>query len=157
MFGLRLEELEGKRGKGHYCLKSTIPAHLAQGVIPQPPDAASTSLLLVILSLTYTNSKKISAQELYDALRHLGLERNTAYASLMPPHSPAIYKSDNGGTVEYLLSAWLKQGYLEKTKSKDPVPVVWYSWGARAKLEFGEEDVKEFIAEFYDDMEVWRD
>lgn len=153
---MRLEELEGKRGKGLYCLKSTIPAHLGKGVIPQPPDAASTSLLLVILSLIYTNSKKITAQELYDALRHLGLERNAAYGSLMPPYSPAIYRSENGGTIEYLLSVWLKQGYLEKTKSRETVPVIWYSWGARAKFEFGEDNVKEFIAEFYDDMEVWR-
>jgi hypothetical protein len=85
------------------------------------------------------------------------LEKNSVYPDLLPESAKSItYKQDKGGTVEYLLSNWVKQLYLEKQKAPvvgNEVAEVVYVWGPRAKLEMGEEGVAAFIAEFYDDWE----
>jgi hypothetical protein len=85
------------------------------------------------------------------------LAKNSVYPDLLPESAKSItYKQDKGGTVEFLLSNWVKQLYLEKNKVPAvgiEVPEVVYVWGSRAKLEMGEAGVAGFIAEFYDDWE----
>lgn len=83
--------------------------------------------------------------------------KNEVYPDLLPDSLKSItYKTDKGGTVEYLVTNWVKQLYLEKAKAPvvgNEVPEVVYVWGSRAKLEMGEAGVAGFIAEFYDDWE----
>jgi hypothetical protein len=73
VFGLGIHELDNRGSKGGssglYTLRNAVPYASRLADHATPPDAASQTLLCIILSLIYSNGSEIRSNDLYDALR----------------------------------------------------------------------------------------
>jgi hypothetical protein len=73
VFGLGIHELAMRGGKGGssglYTLRNEVPFDSRLTGHSTPPDAASQTLLCIVLSLIYSNGSEIKGSDLYDALR----------------------------------------------------------------------------------------
>lgn len=90
----------------------------------------SITLLTLILVLVYVNGKSITSDSLFRQLNTLSISNEHDHLDF--------------GKIDDQISNFTKQGYLETEKSDNNDSFELY-WGPRAKAEFHDEDMIEFI------------
>jgi len=140
VFGIKLIDLEQSR----YILVNTLDNPVAEDVDVE--DHAKTGLVLVILALIFMRGNQIGEDELFEALRKLGVDVDQ-------PHE--VF-----GDVRRLITVeFIRQAYLESERQPtiDP-PKLIFHWGLRAKAETTKRDVLEFVCSIYGNKEPteWR-
>lgn len=145
VFGIKLVDLEQNR----YILVNNLDNPVAEDVDPE--DHAKTGLVLVILALIFMRGNQIGEDELYEALRKLGVDVDQLHEVF--------------GDVRRLITVeFVRQAYLESERQQtvDP-PKLIFRWGLRAKAETTKRDVLEFVCSIYGNKEPtewrtqWRD
>ncbi|KAF9360267.1 hypothetical protein BGX34_007868 [Mortierella sp. NVP85] len=147
VFGMELVELttKGRTGQGaekgakSYMLRNILPMELiASGAADVEAELEDMGLLMVVLSLIMVRQGAIYESALMSQLRRL---------SLLEDNSPF-------GDIQKKMEAFIKKRYLEKFKldhmddSGEKVEME-YRWGPRARIEFPEMNVLQFIEEVF--------
>ncbi|RHZ56349.1 hypothetical protein Glove_402g46 [Diversispora epigaea] len=125
-----------------FMLRNTLPKKLREVNLinwDKNQELEKMGLLTVILSLIHVNGRILSDDQLNHYFRRLRL-------------------GDEPLNTTKLIATFIKQGYLNKqkvtaiensrTSEKDPVE---YRWGPRAKIEFSESSICDFIKGVYGD------
>ncbi|XP_065829394.1 non-structural maintenance of chromosomes element 3 homolog [Oscarella lobularis] len=148
MFGIRVEELSTRSSK-FFVLINNLDPDQRKEIIPTPlEDSCHRALLFVVLTLIYTKNKKITEDQLWYVLRRLGVEKSQRH--------PVF-----GAKPEKLIeSTFVKQLYLNCYKEKHPDSgdvSLFFTWGARADLEFKPDTILNFVAQEYGgDVDQWK-
>lgn len=103
-------------------------------------------LLMVVLGMIYCNTMEMTVNKLYGHLKKHGID------SRNKKKHPVF-----GDAVNLIETEMVRQKYLHKfTRKHNEGEEVVLRWGARAKAEFTERSVLEFMAEVYgEDVEEW--
>ena len=95
------------------------------------PDLAlpSRALLTLTICLIYVNEMSILQEELFRLLTKVGIEPNLYIRDL----TPNLLQAPNKGSMEHLLAAWVKEGYIVKNIEKGVInnKSISYSLGGR--------------------------
>jgi len=159
IFGIRVEELEHK--KGHYILVNQL-AEEENGendhIHWSDNDAGQMGLTFSILGLIFMNGGKVSDEVLFKFLKSLGVseeivrkERGREKTVEVDPEVSALF----GGDVKKFVNEVLvgKQHYLARVRvpSHDVEQEVYeYTWGDRAEKEVKRSSVLKMVCELYD-------
>jgi len=159
VFGIRVEELENK--KGHYILVN----QLAQDgnsendhIYWSDNEAGQMGLTFSLLGLVFMNGGKVSDEILFKFLKSLGVsedivrkERGREKCVEVDPEVAALFGGDVKKFVNEVLVA--KQHYLARAR----VPhhdvdkeIYEYTWGDRAEKEVKRSNVLKMVCELYD-------
>lgn len=159
IFGIRVEELENKRG--HYILVN----QLAQDensendhIYWSENEAGQMGLTFSLLGLIFMNGGKVSDEILFKFLKSLGVsedivrkERGREKAVEVDPEVTALFGGDVKKFVNEVLVA--KQHYLARARVEHhdvDKEIYEYSWGDRAELEVKRSNVLKMVCELYD-------
>ncbi|XP_067931435.1 non-structural maintenance of chromosomes element 3 homolog [Watersipora subatra] len=120
-------------------LESTDP-HLTWG----DTDNQHAALLMIILSIILMAGDVIGDDDLWKALKHLGLDYE---------------KPDNevfGDVKKLVTQEFVQQGYIVYSKLPETDPAKYeFKWGTRAQLLTTKDDVLSFVCQIYDQMEMF--
>lgn len=159
IFGIRVEELEAK--KGHYILVNQLALEEnteTDHIYWSDNEAAQMGLTFSILGLIFMNGEKVSDEILFKFLKSLGVsednvrkERGREKSVEVDPEVTALFGGDIKKFVNEVLVA--KQHYLARAR----VPhhdvdkeIYEYSWGDRAEKEVKRSNVLKMVCELYD-------
>lgn len=97
------------------------------------------TLLTIVLTLIYVNGCCLAYDQLLRQLRPLGISGEESHPEF--------------GKLEHLIAAWVKMGYLEPEKQHLQDSVTYdYHWGPRAKTEFSEDRIIQFVKAIYNEQ-----
>ncbi|RKO83495.1 MAGE family-domain-containing protein, partial [Blyttiomyces helicus] len=122
-----------------WVLVNIIPSDERDGMIAWGNERPNLALLCIILSFIYANGRSIADDVLNSYLRPMGLSKGTQNSTF--------------GSIEEALEMFAKYAYIEKIKIPNADADKYeYIWGPRAKVEFTEDNVVEFMTEIYPEM-----
>ncbi|KAI9347616.1 MAGE family-domain-containing protein [Obelidium mucronatum] len=161
LFGMEMVRLDAKtngrtkdKGKAkeatlrqEYILVNILPKEHLQGyadINGGAERASRTTLLCVVLSLVIAEKRVINSDSLYKHLEVLGINKNRLHTTF--------------GKIEDVIASFVKEEYLEKHKTDDAGQQQQqqtagsgeeFVWGARAKAEYSEAEIIEFVAKMF--------
>lgn len=132
----KLEELPDKRGTRSYVVVNVHdkPQNYLEA-FEKSENTHLIGILHTILAIIMGNGGLISDVQLYTNLKKLGLHQSDTL-----PHEQKV-------TLESFLNTLTRQSYLEKKKAAVGNHDSEFSWGTRALVEIGEENIGHFIIE----------
>lgn len=138
VFGFKVVELEGKM-KGCYCLVNQIPN---KGEKPHlewsEKDETRMGLIAIILSVIFMNGNTILEEDLWQALKKLGIRQDENHHTF-------------GNVKSLIMEDFVRQGYLEVIPQPNTDPQVKdIVWGQRAKHEFTKKNALDFVSQVYE-------
>ena len=163
-FGIRVIEPEQKKGTYYLINALTEPQEDEdqQHITWSDKENAQLGLTFVILGVVFMSNGKISEENLFKFLKHLGIyeeDRNkkrgggdSSYAdSQVDAEITELFDGDVKKFVTDILVS--RQHYLkkERVETGDPEAEAYeYSWGERAKLEVKESSILMMVCELYE-------
>jgi len=162
IFGIKAEESEKK---GCFYLVNMLTENQDddgfQHIMWGEKENGQMAITFIILGLVFmSNGSKISEENLFKFLRHLGVceedrksqrRANDSSSDSLDPELSELVEGDVKKFINDILVS--RQHYLVKTREDTGDPEVEsysYSWGERARLEVKESDVLKMICEVYD-------
>ncbi|XP_067930735.1 non-structural maintenance of chromosomes element 3 homolog [Watersipora subatra] len=107
-------------------------------------DNQHAALLMIILSIILMAGDVIGDDDLWKALKHLGLDYE---------------KPDNevfGDVKKLVTQEFVQQGYIVYSKLPETDPAKYeFKWGTHAQLLTTKDDVLSFVCQIYDQMEMF--
>jgi len=137
VFGFQVVELQDKM-KGCYCLVNKI-ANKEENphLIWNETDETRMGLLAIILSVIFMNGNNILEEDLWQALKKLGIRRDEKHHTF-------------GNVRSLIMEDFVRQGYLEVIPQPNTDPLVKeIVWGQRAKHEFTKKNSLNFVSQIY--------
>ena len=162
-FGIKVQESDEK--KSCYFLINMLTENQedesAQHIHWSDKENGQMAITFVILGLIFmSNGSKISEENLFKFLRHLGVHeedrrgQRRANDSSNDPLDPELTDLFDGDIRKFINDVLVsRQHYLVRTRDDTGDPEVEsysYTWGERAKLEIKESDVLKMVCELYE-------
>ncbi|KAL9553577.1 hypothetical protein PS6_003880 [Mucor atramentarius] len=128
---------------GTYVLRSVLKEeYRTPDIIERPTrEYQLTGILYVLLSLIFINGQSMNTADLNGHMDRLKLTKT-------------IHGVEGIRTRDELISEFLKDGYLKRSKLPDPdtdEPQFTYTWGPRAMVEVGHAGISAFAISFFGD------
>lgn len=162
IFGLDVVESEKK---GCYMLINLVKENQeddsAHHIYRSEKEKGQMAITFVVLGLIFmSNGQKISEENLFKFLKHLGLHAEDKDKGAQKKGQntnndvdPELTELLDGDAKKFINETLVsKQHYLARTRDETGDPEVesyTYSWGERARLEIQESDVLKMVCEIY--------
>jgi len=144
IMGIRVKEVEGKKGGRSYILVNELAA--AEKAISylsiSEKETARMGIIFSILGLIFMENGSVSEEDLFSFLERMGMSSNPELAEIF-----------DGDVKKYINDVLVtKQHYLRKVKKEcvDAEQVFEYMWGDRADAEVKKSDVLKMVSDVFD-------
>jgi len=142
-----VQETKSSSSSKSYVVRNILPAHVYKAAIENDiiewgDDVPQIGLVMVLLSLIYTNGRVIPQDRFKRFLIQLELLSNSL---------PSV-----ANDMDELLKPFIRVGYIEKQKAEagSTKEDFEYRWGPRAKVEIEEKAVRAFIIQMYGESAI---